>query len=254
MAEKRKNTAFILSTRKWSDSSLIVTMISRETGILKLIAKGALKPKSPFSGKFEVFNLVEIVYSEKSTRQLQILTEIDVISHYPQIRKESSGLSGLFVMAEIVLNLIHEHEEVELFFRHLVRLIDWLNDHPEKITTVLLNFVTAILNFSGYGLNYLQCNSCGKLEIADKVYISLEHGNYYCNECKKFIHEKYCALPAELVQLLRLTNPYKNLINSKVNVNNQLISTFLYFLNDYLTTHLGKNISLKSIDIFLKML
>ena len=254
MTKKQKNTAFILSTRKWSDNSLIVTVFSKEQGLLKFIAKGALKPKSPFRGRLEVFNLAEIVYSEKSTRQLQILTEIDVISGFSSIRGMPAGTAGLFVMAEIILNLIHEHEEVELFFRHLTRLLEWLNENPENISAGLLNFIAAILTFSGYGLNFSHCTLCGITEVKQKIFVDMENGNYYCYKCKSTVPSSLQSLPGEIIQLLRNTNPYKNLIQNKVNVPQPILSSFLYFLNDYLSYHLGRRIVLQSSNLYLSLL
>ena len=58
MAELIKSDAIILHSIRWQESSKIVTVYSREWGKIGLIARGALRPKSPFAGSLESLNYV----------------------------------------------------------------------------------------------------------------------------------------------------------------------------------------------------
>ncbi|HQU71220.1 MAG TPA: recombination protein O N-terminal domain-containing protein, partial [Calditrichia bacterium] len=53
MSEVLKTEALILGALRWRESSKIVHLYTRELGAVSVIAKGALRPKSPFRGALE---------------------------------------------------------------------------------------------------------------------------------------------------------------------------------------------------------
>ena len=54
--------AIVLRTVNYSETSIIVTLFSKESGKIALMAKGARKPKSPFAAQLEPMNILNINY------------------------------------------------------------------------------------------------------------------------------------------------------------------------------------------------
>jgi DNA repair protein RecO (recombination protein O) len=50
-----KAHGIVIRLTKLTETSLIVHWCTREAGLLKTVAKGARRPKSPFAGKLDLF-------------------------------------------------------------------------------------------------------------------------------------------------------------------------------------------------------
>jgi len=78
--------AILLRRTRFSDTSLIVAWFSREHGKLKTIAKGALRPKSIFAGKLDLFFQCELNISWSRQSDLHTLREAVVVDSFAGIR------------------------------------------------------------------------------------------------------------------------------------------------------------------------
>ena len=65
----------IVRRRLWSETSLIVTWLTDRFGTTQTIVKGALRPKSLFSGKLDLFQKAEVVFKFSRTSSLHSLRE-----------------------------------------------------------------------------------------------------------------------------------------------------------------------------------
>jgi DNA repair protein RecO (recombination protein O) len=74
----RKDVGVILKSARSGETSKLVTFLGRDSGKIKVIAKGALGSKSPFRGAIEPGNVVEVVYYFKEGRTLFFLREVSV--------------------------------------------------------------------------------------------------------------------------------------------------------------------------------
>src|SRR5205085_4744927 len=70
-----KATAIVLRTIDFSETSAIVTLLTREFGKISALAKGARRPKGPFESALDLLGLVRIVFLRKSSDALDLLTE-----------------------------------------------------------------------------------------------------------------------------------------------------------------------------------
>ena len=68
-------TALVLRTVDFSESSLVVTLFTREFGKIGALAKGARRLKGPFESALDLLALCRIVFLRKSSDALDLLTE-----------------------------------------------------------------------------------------------------------------------------------------------------------------------------------
>lgn len=70
--------AIIIRQTRLTDTSLIVHWFTENHGLVKTVAKGARRPKSPFAGKLDLFFGGEIVFQEARKGELHALREVAI--------------------------------------------------------------------------------------------------------------------------------------------------------------------------------
>jgi DNA repair protein RecO (recombination protein O) len=71
--------ALVLRSYRLGETSLIVSLFTREFGLLRCVAKGARGPKSRFGASLEPGVRVNAVLYRKLTRDLQLLSKTDIV-------------------------------------------------------------------------------------------------------------------------------------------------------------------------------
>lgn len=118
--------AIIIKSIDFKESSKIITVLSDEYGKFALIAKGAKKPKSKFAGSLQVGDVAKLHYSFKSTRNIQLLTDVDTLQRTYSIHQDFEKLGLLMRSIEMCDILTHEHEKVAEMYQFLSHFISWL--------------------------------------------------------------------------------------------------------------------------------
>jgi DNA repair protein RecO (recombination protein O) len=85
-------TGIILRCRRFSETSLVVHWLCAEQGRVATMAKGALRPNSPFRGKLDLFHLADVSFSRSSRSQLHHLREVVVREMHPGLRQDLDRL------------------------------------------------------------------------------------------------------------------------------------------------------------------
>ena len=82
-----KTEGIILRKSDYGDSSSIITIYTRDFGKVSAILKGAKSPKSKYGASGDILNRVELVFYKKEGRQVQTISQIDLVKHYQNINK-----------------------------------------------------------------------------------------------------------------------------------------------------------------------
>jgi DNA repair protein RecO (recombination protein O) len=184
MTQIVKTEALVLHGMRWSESSKIIHFFTAEKGSMKAIARGVLRPKSSLRGILENLNHVQLVFSIKETRSLQIVSQADLINPFSHIRDNLEATATAFSMLELLRILIHENEASQQAFQYSTRLLDQLNQ-PELSNPIifLLSFILYMSDYLGFGWNLEQCRGCGKVPENFPVKADLVNGAIYCAGC-----------------------------------------------------------------------
>ena len=76
-------TGVVLRTRLLTETSLIVHWLTPGAGRLATVAKGALRPKSPFRGKLDLFYHADFTFSRSRRSDLHTLREVSLRETHP---------------------------------------------------------------------------------------------------------------------------------------------------------------------------
>src|SRR3990172_9397435 len=97
-----KASAIVIRTVEFSETSLVVTLFTREFGKIGALAKGARRLKGPFESALDVLALCRIVFLHKSSDALDLLTEAKLLRRFRPAGRELSGLYAGYYVAELL--------------------------------------------------------------------------------------------------------------------------------------------------------
>jgi DNA repair protein RecO (recombination protein O) len=123
--------AIILQARKFSDTSKIVQLFSKEFGKISVIAKGAYSLKSKFGGCLEPLSFVHITFYQKAGSNLHLLKTAEMIKIQNQIKKNYEALVVGLIIAEFISATQNENFECKELFNYSINFLENLNQHTE---------------------------------------------------------------------------------------------------------------------------
>lgn len=140
--------ATVIRLTRLTDSSLIVHWFTENHGLLKTVAKGARRSKSPFVGKLDLFFSGEISASQARRGDLHSLREV-VISQWREglRRSYTSTLLAAYCCQLLEMAVEPEHPEPGLFDL-LQRALDHIDLSPASLRA-LRHFETELARLLG---------------------------------------------------------------------------------------------------------
>jgi DNA repair protein RecO (recombination protein O) len=155
----RKDIGVVLKSARSGETSLLATVLGRQSGKVNLIGKGAFNNRSPFRGSLEVGNLIEAVYYHKEGRTLFFLKEVYVRSTLVAMRDSLPHLASALGLLELVEHVCYwgspEARVVDL-------LAEFIDCPPAKDPLHLyLAFAFRMLEVLGVLPDLSSCAACG---------------------------------------------------------------------------------------------
>jgi DNA repair protein RecO (recombination protein O) len=161
--------AFILHSRRYQESSLIVQVLTESKGRFAAVARGALRKKSRLSGLLQPLSLLAIEVKGRSS--LLSLTHADVVEIFEVYVPKN--LYAVFYMNELLMKLTVEHDEcLEIFNLYkncLKQIAESLNSRT--LESVLRQFEISLLQEIGLGMNFTEEFLDGKSVEENMTYI-----------------------------------------------------------------------------------
>lgn len=140
--------AYVLHTRPWSETSLLVDVLTQRHGRFRLLAKGARRKKTGNSGELMPFQPLMMSWSGK-VGGLATLTSVEIALVTPLPR--GAALAAGYYANELLLKMLHRddpHEDLFLAYDRAVRALGAEADSE----AVLRRFECALLKEVGFGL------------------------------------------------------------------------------------------------------
>jgi len=131
-----------------TETSLIVTWCTIEHGILKTVAKGARRPKSPFSGKIDLFFEAEFEIARSKKSDLHSLRDISIINTRAKIRESYPKTLAASYFVELINKVSEPEAPIQSIYDLLVRALNFL-DKSNPTQRAVLHFEKQITSELG---------------------------------------------------------------------------------------------------------
>jgi DNA repair protein RecO (recombination protein O) len=119
----------ILRTLPLTETSLIVNWLSPNFGRIATVAKGARRPKSPFSGKLDLFYEADISLGRSRSSDLHTLREVNVRQTNAALRLDVDKLRQAAYAAAFIVQATETETPLPEVFELLRRFLETLCAH-----------------------------------------------------------------------------------------------------------------------------
>lgn len=134
-----RSVGIITRLTKLTDTSLIVHWFTEDAGLIKTVAKGARRPKSPFAGRLDLFFSAEVHWAPARKGELHTLREVQPGNYRPGLRKDyHATLLAAYCCRLLEQAVERDHPEPELHDL-LTRALDHI-DAAGPSTRALFHF------------------------------------------------------------------------------------------------------------------
>jgi DNA repair protein RecO (recombination protein O) len=245
MSEIIKTDAIVLSKMDYGDSSKIVSLYTKDYGKITAIIKGARSSNSKIGRIVDLLNNVQIVLYNKDSREVQLITQADLISHYTLIKNDLIKYKYASIILELVHSLIPSAEKNEKIFRGIVKILDLIEKSDEQAGVLLLKFILFFIKEIGFELQLENCTYCEKEPNSSKSYYFNFEKGIMCDDCAKD-HLVAFTFSQELFNLFLCLRNRK--IDAKFS--DKLFDNALFFLEKYIKYHIPEFKGISSIHIY----
>jgi DNA repair protein RecO (recombination protein O) len=226
-----RDDAIVLKRQNWSETSRIVHAFARRGGRIKLIAKGARRPKSRFGAAFEPGTLAQVVYYASRSSDLHTASEASVL--WRPLREETDAALFRPVALELAYTAASAETPNAALFGNLLQFLQSIdagqNGSPY---TRLIAFFLLALNDLGYNPVLDRCLSCKKPAAPGPHGFSAARGGLVCASCGSYVPETVMLDPDQF-QALRLWQTSRALPDLRPKSAKRLIEILTAFLNHH---------------------
>jgi DNA repair protein RecO (recombination protein O) len=118
--------AVAIRLTRLTDTSLIVHWFTEEYGLVKTVAKGARRPKSPFAGQLDLFFGGEISIQSAKRGELHILREVSIRDWREGLRKNYTSTLLAAYCCQLLESAVEPEHPDPALHDLLVRALDHL--------------------------------------------------------------------------------------------------------------------------------
>lgn len=189
-----KVEGIIISEKPYGETSKIINVITKEYGIIGMMAKGARTIKSELRSVTSklTYGYFNIHYKED---KLSTLISVDIIDNFKNIKKDISRISYSMYILELTEQIIRQtHKNVfDLMIEGLKKINE--NFNPMIIMNIL---ELKYLDYLGVMPILDSCCVCGNTR--NIVTISSDKGGYICKNC----HTNEKIVSENTIKLIRM--------------------------------------------------
>lgn len=237
-----KVEGLVIKDMDFKESSKILTILTKEYGLISVISKGCKQLKSKLRGVSNklVYGNFDISYKENG---LSTLISVDVINPFTNILMDIDKISYVSYLIELTNQIIKETNNFDTFDL-LKEAIIKINDEIDL--EIIKNIIELkYLRILGVGPIIEGCVICGNN--SNIKTISIDNGGYICENC----HKNEFIYSDKLLKLIRMFILVDISKITKLNISDDAKKELDLFIDSYYDKYTGLYLNSKQ---FLKNL
>jgi DNA repair protein RecO (recombination protein O) len=220
----------VISERAYGETSKIINVLTKEHGIIGMMVKGCRSLKSPLRSVTDklTYGIFSIYYKKD---KLSILSEVNVINPFKEIKKDIDRISYASFLIELSEQVIRQTTYAYVYSI----LIDALIKINEKFDPLVIANILELkyLDFLGVLPILDSCSNCGNK--SDIITLSSDKGGYLCSKCRA----NEPIISKKSIQLIRMYYYVELSKIEKLEVSSQSKQEINDFLDNYYDRYTG---------------
>ena len=220
----------IVSETSYGETSKIINVITKEKGLIGIMAKGCKNIKSPLRSVTSklTYGTFIIYYKEG---KLSTLKEVSIINSFKNLKKDITGISYAAYILELSEGVIKQSKNTKIFDL-LVEALTKIDEGFDPL--VIMNILELkYLDFLGVMTVLDGCSMCGNKH--GIVTLSSYRGGYVCDKC--YTNEKMVS--EKTIKLIRMFYYVDISKISKLDISRESKNEINLFLDDYYSRYTG---------------
>ena len=189
--------AIVLKITKTGESDRLLTLLTRDRGIIKAFAKAADRPKNKLHMSTNLFCYGRFTFYEgvKSTK----VEECDLNETFFGLQQDITKLALAQYFNELMIESAPVETEANEYLRLLLNSLYFLANDKKNIHILKSLFELRLASLIGYMPSLIACSECGEFE-TDPMYFNEMTGDLFCCNCKGTETNRY---PLDVISAMR---------------------------------------------------
>lgn len=244
-----KAEGIVLRATDYGESNKILTVYTKGSGKISLMARGAKKSKSRFTAVSQLFSYGFFLYHGGSG--MATLQQGDLIRSFRGIREDLVKTAYAVYLVEFLDKITGDEEASSYLFDTLLTALDWIEQDKDAEIVARL-FEMKLLQINGYRPRLEGCIHCGNEK--PPFFFSISEGGFVCPDCVSRRQDStLMALGPGAVKILQLfhqihMNQVGN-IQVKPETKIQLKKVMFAFIDEYTPVRLKSRRFLEQLDL-----
>lgn len=208
-----KTQGIVIKRINFGEADKIITLLTKDRGKIRVVAKGVRKPKARLAGFLDLFHYNEYLIAEG--RNLDIITSASTVENWHGINQSLQQVALAYYMAETIDKLIEETQEIGDVFDLIYFNFRTLHQNEINLNVLKSFFEINIVSALGYKPELEKCIECNQT-IQKDAWFSFALGGILDSSHK---NNDLLALPLSLSDLKILKGMYINNVQELQSVN-----------------------------------
>ncbi|MHB1740694.1 MAG: DNA repair protein RecO [Actinomycetes bacterium] len=176
-----RDRALVLRTQRLGEADRIITLLAREHGQVRAVAKGVRRSRSKFGARLEPFAHVDL--QVHPGRSLSVVTQVESLAPYGSvIVTDYARYTAGSAILETAWRLTDEGEPARALYALTLGAVAALASGAHEAGLVLDAFLLRALTTAGYAPSFDECVRCGRP--GPHRWLAVAAGGVLCAECR----------------------------------------------------------------------
>ncbi len=175
--------AIVLRTHRLGEADKIVSLLTRQLGRLRAVARGAMSLRGRFGASLEPLSYIQLWIYDREGRDLQRVSTAEVLESFFEMQKDYRIQVAAQYLSEVTERFLPERELNERAFRLLLVVLRALKRFDE-VNRPLLFFDYWLLRLSGFLPDLGRCAACQRPFGGQAGFYDAGSGALLCQACR----------------------------------------------------------------------